>query len=544
MIDQNSVRASNQKRFPILGLPEIIVRHWSAVFLIGLLGYLLFSLATLDITPAPAGDEGWFAQVMEDTRKGCWPAHSRVLGILGMEKDTVIHGRIYVALGALAGAVLKPSLKAQRFLSFLSICTTLLFMYLWLNQLYGNRQARAAVVLFTISIPVFIASHMGRPEAVVLAFASAAFYFAYRSFTTGSQICSWASGILIGLGMDVHLGAALLSSVLASWWLMEYKGSLFRKKQFWAWIFGVMAGIFWWFLVHVLVSPELFFRQWSVLAGTELNAAPYAKSLNPLVWVRDEILAIGRPYIFSRFGLGYVSLATFAACILVGLWRREKHDRQMLLSLFVLFLMQAVFSQNKYGWYTVYYLLFLCPLIARISEIPILDGMKKRMVWRTIGIALIVFYLFTNITQVAGKAWLDLKEPPLIDYAQAIFAEIPQEAHVLASSTIYFLQPPFAWVDTDFLKILPYTEYQERNRLGRNIQEAVRRARIDYIIAQSDHDTLFASLNDDREFSGKPSSLFDRSHFIKHYTKLLKVVDAGRKGQYVIRQVLPGEDKK
>jgi hypothetical protein len=101
------------------------------------------------------------------------------------------------------------------------------------------------------------------------------------------------------------------------------------------------------------------------------------------------------------------------------------------------------------------------------------------------------------------------------------------------------MRPPFPWVDADFLKFLPFAGELEQHRFGRNMEEAVRRAGISHIIVNSETDPVLAGIDERGETPAVSLSQFDGRQFVKRQTSLIKVVDAGRKGKYVVRRVLP-----
>jgi len=498
--------------------------------------YVGLSLYTLEISPPPAGDEGWYAQAMENMARTGKSAHSRVLGILGMDRDYLLFGKIYIKLGSLAAGE-NNSLWYFRLPSFLGVLICTLFLFLWLQKLYDGKTAGWSVAFLLLSTPVFVSSHTVRPEGIDLALLSGAFYFAQRSFFSTALIFPLASGLNAGLLPSVHIAATPLICILGLWWIWEYRLSFLRERRFWVWVFGVGVGLSLWLWTHLWSDPSLFWIQWDAISGG-VSPSDLQTSGSPFACLFSELHAFWAPYGFSQKGIGYIPLFLLGAGWIHGLWGKDKRDLRLALTVTCLFVLFAFTSHNKYGWYVVFYLFFLCPLLSRMLISPRLSNPKRAISpFELCKILIAGIYLLVGAVHIGGKAFLELRSPTLAETGKEISREIPRGEVVLASSPIVFMNPDFIWVDTWFVKILR-SNPSEQARYGKSLEDALVRARIGFIVSHTDNDPDLAILNPELSHILKGGKVFEDYHFLEKKTRLVKIVNAERRGKYVIRRVL------
>jgi len=99
------------------------------------------------------------------------------------------------------------------------------------------------------------------------------------------------------------------------------------------------------------------------------------------------------------------------------------------------------------------------------------------------------------------------------------------------------MNPDFIWVDTWFVKILR-SNPSEQARYGKSLEDALVRARIGFIVSHTDNDPDLAILNPELSHILKGGKVFEDYHFLEKKTRLVKIVNAERRGKYVIRRVL------
>jgi len=516
-------------------LPHVIL----GVFLVT---YVLFSVLTLGLSPLPAGDEAFYAQVMETHARTGRIAHERLLGVVGMDQEYPLFGKLYIILGSVALRTGLPELWGLRLLSFLALAVCLVFTFFWLKSMYDSKTGLLSIVLMLFSTPIFISSHTVRPECLDLALLSAALYYAHRSILSSGKTSALASGLATGALLTVHLGSAPLILVVGTWWILEYRLNFLRKAQFWVWVLGVSAGVSFWLYWHVLQNTDLYLQQLSVMR--RMSPSPPSISRNPLYWFYLELDAIWKPYGFSRFGLGIIALSILAFGLTQALRRRDARDLKVAGATLSLFVFQSVLASNRYGWYVVFYLFFLCPILARLVVTEVTGPGGPKGILRRVPVSAVVLYVAVAAIQIGCKVGLDSTAPSLDEIGRRVSAAIPKDARVCASAPVYFTKPAFEWVDTWLLQILPAAGYPEQDRLGHNIEETLERAGIKYIVAHTDHDWDLSGLGPLAPSAPGASQPFDQAYFAHHHTEVVGVVDGGRGGKYVIRRVTYSLDDK
>ncbi|HET9494388.1 MAG TPA: glycosyltransferase family 39 protein [Chloroflexia bacterium] len=408
----------------------------------------VFNGFTLLNYPATFVDEGWNA--------------SRSLALLqtgrqfaGVDSGVYQHFEGYwtywpwlgSAIHAVAIQLLGLSLTTMRVVSLLFGLALLLVMFRLGASLVNRRTGFLAAGLLAVSLPFFYSSHMARHDIIVAAMGYGAIALQVteaRSAATGWKAFPFRSllaGLLIGLGLDIHLNILVLVPVMGLLYLMDSGRAILKSKPFWAFGLGLAAGVLYYAAMHILPYPEGYAGVASLSNLT--GRAPILFRADPAIWF--EAL-MGTLWHLDLRMLPVMALAVFALAR-----RGSSSDRTVLLIFAAVALTHLVVTSYK----TYHYAIMVAPAAALLVS-AFLDRVLQRPARTSLwGFARMV--LVTGI--VAGVAILNLSRvwgasnSGYDRTVEKMVQTIPEGAGIMGAPTFWFARPYQTYINWDQLEI-------------------------------------------------------------------------------------------
>lgn len=181
---------------------------------------------------------------------------------LGFETTNVAYGRIFLFINAIIFYLLGIGIWQMRLLSFISGIMVLLLTYLIAIKLFSNKKIAAFSVLILATSHLFmLLSRFVRPEMLVTLFLLLALYLFLRAEEKGSKLLYFLSGLSASLSIDVHLPGVISIFMFALLILNKIIKKELNYKFLLAATAGVITGLLWWIIMHLVVNYDIFFFQ-------------------------------------------------------------------------------------------------------------------------------------------------------------------------------------------------------------------------------------------------------------------------------------------
>ena len=248
-----------------------------------------------------------------------------------------------------------PSLLAIRFVSMVAGFVLLCAVYGIGFALDGKRLGLFGVAFTAFSFPFFFSTHLGRPDVIAAAFGFSAIAL-YLNNRSARIFLSSLAGLLAALAFEVHAHAVIYGPTLVVLLLLKYKWSLFRKADFRGFIAGTLAGLAFYFGLHIMPSPQTFWR---------LNQLVFSATHIP------PILSFDLSIILDAFKQMAFMVFWVYPPVVIGLWaiirflRKRNPSYGTILALnAVLLISFTLLVRNKLTYYAILYTPVLCLLLA------------------------------------------------------------------------------------------------------------------------------------------------------------------------------------
>jgi 4-amino-4-deoxy-L-arabinose transferase-like glycosyltransferase len=434
------------------------------VFVISLL--LLGHLLTLTLYPTVFIDEGWLANTSWSwltTGVNFDLMSSGPLDQFGYEWATeYFAGEIPYML---AFSTLGLGLFQARLVAWL-FGVVLVFALVQVGRhCYSLRTGLLAALLLVLSVP-FLQSSRWRQDIMLAAVIMLSFWLALYAFRSEKAWPHFLSGLLLGIGFDVHQTAMIFIPALAALYLAQYGLRLVLKRGTWlAGLGGALAmGIY--AAIHILPSPEVF----SLLNSFYFTSGAEAQFpiMQPATILESAIRELGR----YRFRENVFDLALIALAGLFLLYRRSRSDRLVLTFTGASYLSFILLSGNKTFLYAINLYPFFMLIVAE-AFVSLLRVAQRPLVSRLAAVVLVVFIGYGVV-----RTTLRISENIGYDYyavTDEIHAEIPAGARVMGMPTWWL-----GLADTEYRSSLNLTYYNFFNDYS--LAEAFAAIRPDYVI--------------------------------------------------------------
>ena len=406
--------------------------------------YLLFGLLTLAEFPLVWRDEAWYAQsawAFADQGTFALPMFA---DLSGFDRDNVVYGRTYLAAVAAIFEVFGLSPYTARLISFVSGLVAITAVFGIGRELWNPKVGAIAAVFMAVTPNFVLQSHDARPEMMVVAFWTTAFYLVLSGDRLHSGWRLFLAGLIAALTADVHLNGAIVAPALFVVLLLRRS----PPRGLVVFSLGAILGGLWWVFVHVLPDPALMREQ----SGTFGFGLPVSEVLTePLKVI---LLEIARYVLVEpRMSVIILALAVIAAVVLLV----KRRDRALitLLSFGLVFhVFMTLFSGTKVPFYAVLLLPLAALLVARLVDIS-----PRPLAWGVSGL-LVVTSLFS-----VGTIAIDQVPADYDAYIARLREHVPDGATIQGEPTIWYGFADHPLIATPyFLWAGPYEE--EVRRLG------------------------------------------------------------------------------
>jgi hypothetical protein len=272
------------------------------------------------------------------------------------ETDITI-GRIHLGGLALMGYVVGPSIISDRLWTLCMGFIALWFLWLLAKSALGKYWGAATVALCMAEPMFFRLSHIPRPEITMAALFLFAIWSSQKAIDSSSPVWFGLTGILAGMAVDVHLPGMILAPALCLALSLSQKRVLSLRKSMACFVAGVIAGLCYYAMVHILPDPSLFFHQMRWLFFVNHVSEGALKNLLSSIiseYVRYKVWFVGDGLHKVRLIEGLLILA--GVCVQIR--SRNVKDRYLAIVTACLVCVMAAAVSRK----AVYYLLPLYPL--------------------------------------------------------------------------------------------------------------------------------------------------------------------------------------
>jgi 4-amino-4-deoxy-L-arabinose transferase-like glycosyltransferase len=434
-----------------------------------IIAVIVIHFALLTVYPSVFIDEGWIANTSWSwlqTGVNFDLIHAGVLDQFGYEwvTDNFLGQLPYVLVYQLLGVGLfQTRLVAWIFSLVLLYATVQVGRYL-----YHLNVGLLAALLLALSNP-FLESSRLRQDIVLAAMIMISFWLALYALRHNKLWAHFLSGLLLGLGFDVHQTSIIFIPALASLYLLTYGWRLILKPGTWLVGIGGAVGLGYYVITHILPSYEVYSRLMSFYFTS--GAEAQIPITNPSLILESAVRELAR----YRFRNDPVSLGMIVLGGLILLLRRTKADLLLIVYTGVAFTSFILLSNNKTPLYAINLYPFFMLLVAA-GFVALAQMSQPRYLARLAAAALVLFMGY-NIVQVAGhiNGNIGYNYQAITDQIREV---IPPDQRVLGMPTWWL-----GMTEYDYRSSLSIPYYRFFNDY--NVQQALEAIRPDYIIVDS-----------------------------------------------------------
>jgi 4-amino-4-deoxy-L-arabinose transferase-like glycosyltransferase len=442
------------------------VQWWTLGLVIAIIAVAIFHLAFLLRFPPVFVDEAWMASRawgwlqsginfspldagVWDKFEGYWTFYPLV--------PTLLHAATIQVLG------LKVS--SLRLLSLLFGFGLLAAVY-FISYVFSRsrRCSLITVLLVSTSWPFLRSSHLIRPDIFVATLGFTAILLHLVGCRKERPILSLMAGLLIGLGFEIHMNAAIYGPVLVALFLVDHGWQLVRQRNFWAFVGGTCLGLAWYVWLHILPYPQTYATMGQGVAETHF---PPLFSGSPLAMFGS----LFETSVFLLAGTLFRMLATLVAAVM--LWRERSTAYVKPLTMFVVgTLVFAFLIRSKLP----YYLILIAPFSDIVLAIWIEQTLQKSRPtvfrWKAF------MYSIVAVSLALGLYLVNLAPPPgdidlVVNRVKRVMSK---DASVMGPQTYWF-----GLYEHSYLSWQNINGYQ-RFHPGSNFDDAIQVLRPDILI--------------------------------------------------------------
>jgi len=433
----------------------------------GVIAAVGLHLAFLTRTPVVFIDEPWYANAAWNwltTGQNFDPMHSPA-------RPAIPWAYGATAPWALSFALLGLGFAQARLVAWLS-GGLLLLATLWVGRRsYGTIVGLLGALFLAVSVPYLHSGHYARPDVVLAALVMAAFGAVLTALETERWWLHAAAGLLIGIGVDVHLNGGVMAIGLAAVYAVAYGRQVLRRPG--PWLFGGTAAL----AFAGLEVPRRLTLGADAVRGVSValtqSHRPPILDLSLMNLLRSVDNEIGRYHFYENS----LDLALIAAALVLLLARRSKADRMLLAFVGTAFAGFVLFVGNKAAdmYAILFYPLFM--LVVAEALVSLVRASRAHLPGRLFAVALIALFLFNGALHTARP----MGENRGYDYeaiTDRIQAVTPEGSHVMGM--------PHWWLglaDYDYTSALSLGIYHLLD--GYSVEEGLAAARPDILVVDS-----------------------------------------------------------
>lgn len=363
-------------------------RYKVLIIVVLFLFYIAINLATLCKFPALWRDDVYMSDpAWQFVQNGSFSSG------IGFPEGLVIYGGIYVMSLALIFKLFGYGLYQARIVSFLSGLFATLFVYLIGKKLFDRKVGLMAAVLFILSKQFLINSHWARQEMLLTLFITIAVYL-YLSARDRKSLFFFC-GLVASLSADVHPNGFMLPIVFGTLFLFDYKLKIFKQTGFWFYLGGVIVGILYWLIIHIIPYPALFWQEWSILKSAYNLPLLSGKNLIGLLnWEAERYIKYFKYIWVGEKYFNILEISLFLIALIFGARRGLKSKKIILIIILTFIFSFSLLIAHKSVFYLVYLYPFFMLSIASFSYHS--NSQLKILLGRVMFLSLIFIYIFQN----------------------------------------------------------------------------------------------------------------------------------------------------
>lgn len=408
-------------------------------------------------------------------------------------------------MGAVVTLLFGGELNNLRMFSVVFGSLTVPLLYLAGKTIYDRKTGLLSALFLCFSAYYCFRSCVFEQEAVTIFFITAFLYFFGLSEKGGSATYACIAGAMIGLGTDakylpVFLIPAVLMYVL---WTKKFSFRALLDKRIiltvlFAFIF-ISPLVFCWYYTGIGMEPLYSYgiERFERGAGAEVRVFELSPGtiferwsgamLNVLAWGANFLVApLSVLFKLSAIFLFLITIFSY----LLDFMKREKEGSFLLISLFTLFMVFAVYKPAEY--YLLYILPFYFIMLSHLAvkSVEHLRENSYKNIFRIFVVALTIIMLFSSfVTGISSPAWNEGNKSWIkssVDYIKSDAAKNGYEKHIVIG-TFMFVDKPIDYqiylseFDASTYSLTPGIVLYERE-LENTILKSIDNVKPDYII--------------------------------------------------------------
>lgn len=456
------------------GLPSLSSNRVTWV-LVGLLIVVLIGhFLSLTIYPTVFIDESWLANTSWSWLKTGVPfdlIHAGALDQFGYAwlTDNFIGQAPY----AIAYQLIGLGLFQTRLVSWLFSVVLVLATIQVGRRLFDLNAGLLAALLLTLSMP-YLQSSRQRQDIILAAMIMVSFWLALYALDSEKVWAHFLSGLVLGLGFDVHQTAMIFFPALAALYLLHYRKRLLFARGTWIVGIGGALGLGYYAATHMLPNYEVYSRLMSFYFVSGADAR--IPLTNPDIILESAVRELSR----YRFRESPLDLVMIVAGTLVLLYRRSKADQRLLTYTAVAVASFILLSSSKTPLYAIdLYPFFM--LIVGAGAAAVIQ-MARRPVVARIALVVIVAFVGFDLVQTAARIYSQ-RDYDYYAITNRIRDVIPEGQRILGMPTWWL-----GLSEYDYISSLNIPYYRFFNQMG--VQQALTEIRPDYIIVDDAQRTV------------------------------------------------------
>jgi 4-amino-4-deoxy-L-arabinose transferase-like glycosyltransferase len=489
------------------------------LFLVGVAALNLWSLMR---TPAPYVDEAWYgnrAYALVQTGYGFGALDSGIPDRL--DGYWTVLAWIQPLIESIPIRLLGLSLFALRLESLIFGMALLAVIYAIVKKLYNSRAAFITIAVGAFSPAFILSSHMARPDIQIAlcGFGAVALYLYDRS--SGLTPKSVVSGLLIGLGLDIHPNIAVFGLVLLALFIFDYRWKMFRTGRLWGFVVGAGMGLAFYIAIHILPYPNTYAQLSRLESG--LSQTPTIL-LPPDIWPR-----VITGHIFLT-GLYLWPIIIGAAVVLLR--RRTQSDKRLLLIFTTLI---GSFVALRPNW-PAHYMIIVAPaawlLIGALIDYLVSQAWKKALWVHMRSVLVLSLLLVSSMSAVA-----QMFDDPIPDWQATLTRvreTVPPNSVILGQQGWWFARPDAPYFSWEQLV------YHRRYAPGSTLEDAFRSLNPQYLILDRVTDSLVIEkmTNFTADYANSYILKSDLDAFIKEHCRVVSTLSNATFGDVRIYEIV------
>lgn len=319
----------------------------------------------------------------------------------------------------------------MRFVPWLAGMLLLLLTFHLGRRLYDPWVGALATFLLLFNDAFVLDGHLLRKEIFLAVLVVGAFILFSYGQESGRTWPHLLAGLCLGVGQTIHDNSIGFIAALGVLYLHEYGWRVFRSPAVWLGVLGGSFGLFHRLLFAILPDPAAYAQRAAYIYTAE-HAIPVL-TYDPLKMISRELLRYRSYFVIEN---RLLELALVGLGVGIGLWRRARADRWLLIIIFVPIVVFTLLVSNKDPRYLVNFFPFLSILAASalltgLREVKGLPAARAVMVG-----VLLVFTLIPPLHHLSA-AREALQAPSYDEAMTELEAVIPVGSRVLGKPTYW-----------------------------------------------------------------------------------------------------------